>query len=664
MAFGIENLGILFGLVALAAPIILHFLQRRRYDVLDWGAMQFLPDSHAMQRRRWLDEILLLLMRMGLIALIVVALATPIANSAWLAALGEGRTREIVLVLDGSYSMDARVSGQPTPWEQGIRRAQAIVDESDAGDRFAILIARKPAHFEISDFTADRDELRDKLSTLPIPRGNPDMPGALAEAWKHLQSRKDARAKQIVVLTDGQRHGWTDPATLSALEHVASQWQTDIQSARSDGFTAPTVRVEKIAGPLPAMPSNCALGPIQTRSVARVGQKVSFRGTLHLDHFPKFTPPRSVKALVDGKVVQTLPLPDNADLKTAQAPLTFDHTFSKPGDYVVTFALDAEKDALAADNEQHVAVEAVKDLQVMLIDGDKETSVESSTYFLQHALDPNETRSAQAIAQPKWKPSDTFKPAVLVLADVPTLDSAQLAAIDRYVADGGGLLVALGERTARAQLLYNAQPWMPAKLADVAASKDGMAPQPRSFQHPALELFRAETSMKQVRFAQWHRVQPGQHAVIASLVNGDAMLIERPYKKGRVILATVPMDRRWGSTLPNAAEYPILMHELSLYLAGARQSAETGEGIIGVHRVGNRPVVVRPEREEANLERASEDDWNRVRDRLRAVWHDDVTVSVDEGGREEIWWLFFLAVLALLSAEVWMTRRMALARGG
>src|ERR1700691_1982272 len=113
MNFRVENLGILFGLFALAVPLILHLLQRRRHDILDWGAMQFLPDSVSTQRRRWLDEILLMLLRMGMIALIVLALATPFSTSAWLAPLGDQATRDVVLVLDGSYSMDLRLPEQP-----------------------------------------------------------------------------------------------------------------------------------------------------------------------------------------------------------------------------------------------------------------------------------------------------------------------------------------------------------------------------------------------------------------------------------------------------------------------------------------------------------------------------------------------------------------------
>ena len=49
MGFGL-NLLMLLGLAGLAIPPIIHLLNRRRYDVVHWGAMQFLEISETNQR--------------------------------------------------------------------------------------------------------------------------------------------------------------------------------------------------------------------------------------------------------------------------------------------------------------------------------------------------------------------------------------------------------------------------------------------------------------------------------------------------------------------------------------------------------------------------------------------------------------------------------------
>src|SRR3954468_18086650 len=102
--FGFFNLAMLAGLAAVAIPVVIHLLNRRRYDVVDWGAMQFLQVSETTRRRLLIEEILLLLLRMGLIALMVLALAAPWATGQLLSKLGAGANRDVVLVFDGSYS--------------------------------------------------------------------------------------------------------------------------------------------------------------------------------------------------------------------------------------------------------------------------------------------------------------------------------------------------------------------------------------------------------------------------------------------------------------------------------------------------------------------------------------------------------------------------------
>src|SRR5437588_168492 len=110
MSFGLLNLWMLFGLAAVLIPPLIHLLNRRRYNVVDWGAMQFLQVSETTRRRLLIEEILLMLLRMGLIALLVLALAAPqllVPQDSALANVlqaGDAPGREVVLVFDGSYS--------------------------------------------------------------------------------------------------------------------------------------------------------------------------------------------------------------------------------------------------------------------------------------------------------------------------------------------------------------------------------------------------------------------------------------------------------------------------------------------------------------------------------------------------------------------------------
>ena len=75
------NPWMLLGLLGLSLPILAHLLSKRKYDVVHWGAMQFLELGRNARRRIRLEQLLLLLLRMGLIALIAIALARPSVNA-------------------------------------------------------------------------------------------------------------------------------------------------------------------------------------------------------------------------------------------------------------------------------------------------------------------------------------------------------------------------------------------------------------------------------------------------------------------------------------------------------------------------------------------------------------------------------------------------------
>src|SRR5437763_13922127 len=104
MTFGFLIPAMLIGLAVLAIPPIIHLLNRRRYDVIDWGAMQFLQISEVTRRRLLIEELLLMALRMGLIAFLVLALADPHVETKLLSA-GQHTNRDVVLIIDGSASM-------------------------------------------------------------------------------------------------------------------------------------------------------------------------------------------------------------------------------------------------------------------------------------------------------------------------------------------------------------------------------------------------------------------------------------------------------------------------------------------------------------------------------------------------------------------------------
>ena len=124
MSWGLLNAAMLLGSIGAAIPVIIHLLNRRRDQVIDWGAMQFLELGQRARRKIRLTELLLMLARMGLLALVALALARPFwaAGANTRGGLGrEAPPRDVVLVIDGSAaSMEppgaAARPRAPSPW--------------------------------------------------------------------------------------------------------------------------------------------------------------------------------------------------------------------------------------------------------------------------------------------------------------------------------------------------------------------------------------------------------------------------------------------------------------------------------------------------------------------------------------------------------------------
>src|ERR1041385_5008711 len=95
----------LFGLAAVSVPIIIHLLNRRRFQKVVWAAMIFLKTSvEKNQRRMRIEDMILLALRCLLLALLALALARPALLSNSSDVFGQSKVTGVV-VLDNSQSM-------------------------------------------------------------------------------------------------------------------------------------------------------------------------------------------------------------------------------------------------------------------------------------------------------------------------------------------------------------------------------------------------------------------------------------------------------------------------------------------------------------------------------------------------------------------------------
>src|SRR5262249_11172779 len=338
MTIGFGNLALLFGLAAVAIPVLIHLLHRRRYDVVDWGAMQFLEVSRTTRRRILLEEILLMLLRMAVIAVFVLALAGPFATGALVDRLAGRPPRDLVVLIDGSASMGFDNGSGPTPHELARRAASDALDDLASDDRVALFLVRESVTPLVPALTTDHARVRVALADLPTPRGVADWPGAVEHACRLFDAHGRHAPPDILIVRDSQRWTWADADTLERWKRVAHHFQSGSSTAQ-----APRLSVVEMATVVPKpMPSNYALAPLRTgRAIAWIGQNVKFSTALHLKGFTKYERPWRIRLEVDGKPARDLPAPEEAPSE-GQVGITFTQAFAAPGTHLVSVMVDPD----------------------------------------------------------------------------------------------------------------------------------------------------------------------------------------------------------------------------------------------------------------------------------------------------------------------------------
>ena len=176
MSGDVLNKAMLLGLLGVALPVLIHLLNRRRDPVIDWGAMQFLDLGRRARRRIRLTELLLMLARMALLALVALALARPFwmpaaagspARGGGPGAGADAPPRDVVLVVDGSDSMDRRCGGT-TPRALAVRWARQFVAQLRPGDSVAVLVAGERVGPLIDPPSFDRTRIDAVLAALAV----------------------------------------------------------------------------------------------------------------------------------------------------------------------------------------------------------------------------------------------------------------------------------------------------------------------------------------------------------------------------------------------------------------------------------------------------------------------------------------------------------------
>ena len=241
----------LWSLPLTAVPVVVHLLNRRRREVISWGAMQFLQEARP---RRWrilrLSDLLLMLLRALLLALLIFALARPLLRTRWSRS---GAARDVVFVVDTSLSTSRRLNGQRA-FDGILREARGLVDRLGDTDTLRVLASSPrrwilPIGVSISGET--KREIRGRLEELSPTLASADMMACILDALD-VEPSDGSAERLVVVLTDGAAHGWrTEAAGLwqavrAKMENLPVKAAVRVVSVSDDASTAANLSIESL----------------------------------------------------------------------------------------------------------------------------------------------------------------------------------------------------------------------------------------------------------------------------------------------------------------------------------------------------------------------------------------------------------------------------------
>ena len=569
---------LLAGIAGIASPIIIHLLARKQIKRVVWAAMRFLKITvDRNQRKMTIEDLLLLVLRCLIVALLALALARPAIRQGGIGVLGGDEAT--LILLDNSGSMSTS-DGAVTRFENAQKAASQILDGLPAGSRVAVWLVSDTLHESIPEPTRDLALARKIVREAKRSDQGTEWQPALRRAIDVLKRQAGVR-KHIYAVTDGQAVGWHGIGeTRNLLESVKKEMQASLILVSEGELRNIGVGDIRLASALASVNQTLRFevsvsnyGPEEVRNVAV---------SLGIDEEPP----------ADEQTLELLPAGGEAKAISLFA------TFREPGFHTLTARVHADR--CTFDDQRTFALRVIDEVNVLLVDGDPGAEPrDSEVFYLRNALTPvpAELRDRFFIKTKTVTGAEFDKVALkdfeaVVLANVVDLSAVAVDALQGFVRMGGGLMVFPGSRISIPfynDRLLAERGLLPAAFGDARGDPldESKAERPLNFfhlqskdyAHRIVELWKdpASGSLGGAQFYRAFSLQPakksdipadgGAPLVVLSYSDGQPAVMERSYGFGRVLQFSSTADGAWNDLPVRLVFLPLMHRALGFLLA-------------------------------------------------------------------------------------------------
>ena len=641
------------GIALVAIPVVIHILNRRRFKRVSWAAMDFLLRAMKKNRKRLrFESWLLLLTRCAVLALLGLAMARPLGCQDSAIARLAGRPSGLhVIVLDTSGSMSYQRPDDATNLDIARQVAVSVVQRLDnGGERVAVVTAGQPAALLYGEATYDIAAVTGALDEVSPGYGGTDLAGALELAGQLADAAGDEPTRVLHLVTDAATGAWTDPATAARL--------VEIGPALGESFTNIVHHNVAVANP-----ANAAVTPgggrrIGPRAGGGVGDEVQHARRLvpggvgdlrAADGIVRSGFNNAVDVTIRGygnvgridaaATMDGQPITfegNGLEATPSSAPIRFSPALNDGGRHLLNVRL-GRADELPADDERRTVLDVAAALPVLIVEGRRGMDpLSGSGVFIDTALAPPADNARPGVTTNSYVRTELISDLELggkvlgnyravVLADVGGLDDDAAHALQKYVENGGTLMLFLGDQVTVDG--YNAtlgsRGLLPGEFVEEVRTDGGARFDfdPNDPLHPYLSAFQGvqRTGLDNAEVFRHVRIaaDPARAETVLALRNetADPIILTHRLGAGTVVtMATSASVTGEWNTLAIKKVFVALLHELLSHAAGGGDrwmNVDVGAPLTlpATVRVTATPTLRRTQGTAVDLQRGATGQW-------------------------------------------------------
>ncbi len=600
------------GGAAVSVPIIIHLLNKRRFRIVQWAAMEFLLDADKKNRRRVrVENLLLLALRCLLMFLIGLLLARPFLPSRLANLVSQDQQLERIVLLDDSLSSQV-VNGSVPSFDaakSALKRLVTQLAEMESSDDWlTVFVASRPEQPLLANEPVTRNTLATLIESIDALEATDmavDYSIAMEQLRHYLAGARENVGRVVYVISDMRQRDWkesiaresqaTPNRVLNELSReVSGTFVVDMASDNDDNLAVVDIR------PLDLQVANKVVR--FSVQVANFGASTlrDVRVLLQVDDAPPVY--QTLASLAPGQV-QELVFPYLFPSSEVGGPVTMDE-WSEDATVLQNHRVRAEidraamsndelaRDQLVEDSQSYYAAHVLEGIPVLLVDGDPQAiSERSETHYLRSLAVPGTGLKIRTVTAGEFEAVSLSQYRVIFLCNIDEATSDRIESLKQWVRDGGGLVLMPGNKV-RASAFNQSFAEDGQGLSPLELERPGGDPTMSSWVnfevneqvHPALKTIveSDRTSLNRVDIFSWwkNRLVVGEDdpnvTVAMRLSDPDQTpaMVERTMDEGRVVVFSIPADGDW-SMWPSSPTYAPVMVDLIDYLVGRDATSTT-----------------------------------------------------------------------------------------